>query len=576
MAVTKDYISVQHLLDRIDAEYASVTESISKLQHEAAAGPSELQRLTDQQTQAFVDLAQHYLPELSHRALSNTWIEIRGQIRELYLLKEDRCRGLRENLAEIADRLAQLRPQRNQLRQQFEKARLDHGSKQGNVHKVLRDDPAVVGCLADIEKVDQQIDLALKQLDLAEAEAETKLPAYEESVLFQYLHDRKFGTPEYNEKGLERRWDRWLAKLIDYSNVKKSYKFLHDTPANLQELIHSKRDRYKRLLEKLDLARVAAFKKFGLPEQKGLLDQLGVQLHDVDRQVEQWESKQAEIGSELCELESSHGTYYQRAIEIYRDFLTTLDPEVLKVYAECTDSPVDDQICARTRMISQNIDVQTERDGVFGEQLARLDEYQASIWQLKQKLRYFVHSASLVDDMIEEIPIDAWLKQLRTRTHSPDEIWDTIVQSLIYRAELVLEESAIEVDPESDIIEATFVAATNHPLETADDRLDFDPNRIVLAADKTDFESADLSGGQLDNGFRVFAFCDNRPDATCLISMLDEHSIPCFFHDPVEHGTLTLNCSNSPNQIAIMVKSRRLGDANKLITDLQAAASRRL
>ena len=82
----------------IDNEYASAVESVIELQRAGADGPQQLQTLADERTAAFVELAQHYLPDLNHQTLSGAWFEVRGQIGEIFLLKEDRCRNLRSRL----------------------------------------------------------------------------------------------------------------------------------------------------------------------------------------------------------------------------------------------------------------------------------------------------------------------------------------------------------------------------------------------------------------------------------------------------------------------------------------------
>lgn len=551
-------------MDRVDYEYAAVAESIVKLQRDGAVHPERLQSLADERTKAFVELAQHYLPDLSHKTLADTWHEVRGQIREIFLLKEDRCRILRFRLADVESRRIQLESEQNVLREQHEKARRDYSSKKGNVHKVLREDHEVATCLSEISQVDKQIELALQQLDIAKSEAEKKLPSYEASKLFQYLQERHYGTPQYRQRGLERRWDRWLAKLIDYDKSKKSFDFLSETPEQLSELIDQKREHYKSMLGKLERARACALKKFGLFKQKRLQEKLSIQLRQIDKQLDDVRQAESALRSELCEHQSIHGEYYFQAIEAYRKFLQKLDPEILRVYSECTESPIDDQICARARKINQDIDAETSRSSNVDAICDDRKKYKATLWELGQRLRQHIESSSIEDELIEQMPMDTLLEQLRNGTKTVNELWNAIRKSLIDQAVLV-EKPETEIIPYADLVEATFLAAASESDEpyTA---VKFDPHRVLLAS-KTGEEFVDDYTG-FNGGFRIFAFCELRSDAASLIQFLERHDITCFMHDPEQDGPFTLK-RGPINEVVVMVKDWRYDDASRLISDLQ-------
>lgn len=570
MRATEKYIPIQRLVDRIDYHYASVTESIVKLQRDGSVCPERLQTLADERTKAFVELAQHYLPDLSHQTLANTWQEVRGQIREIFLRKEDRCRTLQFRLTDVESLRTSLEAERQELRAQFEKARRDYCSKNGNVHKVLREDRQVVVCLAEISRIDKQIEVALNQLDIAKSEAEKKLPGYEASKLFQYLQERHFGTPQYRERGIERRWDRWLAKLIDYGKSKKSFDFLNDTPDQLSELIDQKRDHYKSLLGKLEQSRSVALKKFGLSKQKRLHEKLGIQLRQAEEQLDSARQQEHVLGSELCEIESIQGEYYFQAIEIYRKFLQKLDPEILRVYSECTESPIDDQICARARKINLDIDAESNRANDRVLVRDNLKRYKAAIWELGQRLRLHVQSSSIEDGLIEEIPLDTYLGQLRDQSQTLNETWKRIRKSLIYRA-VIVADSETEMNPQADLFEATFLAAaseSDEPQTTVGfDAVPFDANTILLATEtETDphDNSIDFNGG-----FRIFAFFESRDEASSLVLFLERHDITCFVHDPERDGPFTLKQHGQIEDVVVMVKDWRFKDAISLIVDLR-------
>ena len=59
-------------------------------------------------------------------------------------------------------------------------------------------------------RAEQRLTSNEERMEQLHAEAAEKLPSYDNSRLFSYLYDRKFGTVDYRYRGLTRRLDRWL------------------------------------------------------------------------------------------------------------------------------------------------------------------------------------------------------------------------------------------------------------------------------------------------------------------------------------------------------------------------------
>ena len=213
-------VEPRSLLDHLVDQAESTRRSLKTTRQEQVEAPPRLRRLARRRTEAFCELARHYLPELTHEALAVAWVEVRDQIGDVLLRKNDQCRRLRTSLQQARSARQQAERELDSLQQQQEQARLDLAAKTGNYKRELRLDPSVSNCIEQIDKIDKEIERSLSELDTLQSHADRKLPDYEESSLFSYLNDRKFGTPAYQEDGLERRWDRWVAKLIDYEKAK--------------------------------------------------------------------------------------------------------------------------------------------------------------------------------------------------------------------------------------------------------------------------------------------------------------------------------------------------------------------
>ena len=371
--------------------------------------------MASRQTEAFIDLARHYLPDLTHRSLANAWHEVSNQIRDLFLLKNDKRRGLKEKLQQVQSRQQQLQQQLDELGEQLEHEKLVLSCKMGNYRKLLREDPRIKACNQAISNIDDQIESCLRQLDTAQSEAKSKLPEYEESSLFRYLRDRQYGTPAYEGGGLERHWDRWVAKLIDYDSANKSYHHLRTTPTFLKNLIDEKQARYRDLLKQLEETRHQAQEKFGVQKQTEIWQSLSQQVEDQTAAIEQARWEAATLKDEIYQLENINGDYYHQAVEIYRKFLAQLDPQILQVYAACTESPIDDEICARLRSIQGEIDAEQSRANDRSEEVVQQEQYLTDLRDLSQRLR--AHMRQSPADLIFHGPVDlsSLLQQIRRR-----------------------------------------------------------------------------------------------------------------------------------------------------------------
>ncbi len=564
-------IHLQQLLQQIEEETERTLFLIDAARKHNREAPQKIQQWTMEQTEALVELARHYLPGLTHQALAQAWDEVRDQIREVLLRKEDRCRKFRQQRDEVRTRRQQLERETAQLQKELEKARLDLRSKSGNAHKMLREDEAVATCIQSIDAVDAEIDEGIALLDSAHAEAKKKLPEYEACHLFSYLRDRKFGTADYAGRGIERRWDRWVAKLIDYPKAKSSYDYLNGTPTYLQDLIDEKRRHYQSLLKQLDAARKRAMIKFGVGAQNRLWQSLGQQFGSVQQQLEQAEMEEAHVGEQLQQTENIHGEHYHQAIEIYRKFLRDLDPEILRVYAACTESPVDDQICARVRGIQQDIDVEEQRSCEREHKIVQHQKYVSGLHELTWRLRNHLRETPVAAEIDDSFPFSKSLSQLQQQERSPAEIWQQLRTVIAGRCSSKI--NLAETTP----LDASFMAASGRAAEPRGSRSNPDtktpPDR---SGDLLNVVLIDPLENDAEHrvGFRMFAFCRTKSEALAVTTLLDAHGIRSFLHNHAFHHSPTVGGIHSLEEIIVMVEPSRLGDARQIVAQLQREGSK--
>ena len=356
--------------------------------------------------------------------------------------------------------------------------------------------------LEEIESLDEEIECCLAEHERVDADARKKLPAYEESSLFEYLKQERYGTPDYQGRGVQRRWDRWVARLIKFDEAKKSYDFLTDTPEYLKSLIEEKQSRYRSLLEQLKQARHAAASRHGTEQQKRDWKRLCAEVADLDRQIDETKWKSTDLLQQIDELENANGAYYREALSIFRRFLEQLEPEIMRVYAECTQSPVDDEICARLRMIESKIGAEQTSSAENSRRIENLKKEAAALVELSARLRRFELESPEETTLGDEFHVASFLRSVRHQNISPDDAWRRLCESLLLKSDLARGEQLLP-SPKMTPIEASYAAASEFANAIPSNRFFDLSNTVLLSVPDVKDESA----------FSTMAICRSPKEA---------------------------------------------------------------
>lgn len=560
------------VLRQVEAELDAARQRVAFAQRSIPDLADGLRELAEQRTDSFIELAQHYLPDLSHQSMVGSWSEVRSEIEDLLLRKNDQQRGLRKEHAKLESKEQRLQTKLDQLAQKAERAKSALDSKMGNYRKQVRKDPKILELDEAIVRTDRQIELALSQLKIAEVEARRKLPDYEESALFDYLRDRQFGTPAYRARGIERRWDRWVARLIEYKDAKKSFDFLSETPDLMKAMIKEKQVKYLQLLQQLQSAQEDAKNKFGINQQLELWNDLGERLAQTEEEMEELCTEADELHNRLIRLDDAEGKFYREALEVYRRFLMDLEPNVLKVYASCTDSPVDDEICARLRNLQAEFGRAKERSDEHKRAIATEERLVAALHDLTSRLRSHLRSTPGVCFVHVELDMPRLLQSMHATELSVDDVWQTVRRSMIRSGKQIESFPARELGSSTDVakkispLDACYTAASEQEVEVLDpENVTVDPSGILLV----ETADSDIHDDQ-HAGFRILAVSDSRDEAHFLVAHLASHSIPGFVR--TESGdTVYEGRQFESDEYQVVVDSRKYSRAADVLRELQAS-----
>lgn len=334
----------QQLMDA----YKRLTEQLEQDRKSMHDVQEQYEKLDAERDDALRSLAQHYLPELTADAINSTWREVQSDISTLLLQKEDEDRSLQQKLKQLQENRTTTEKALLQATNVLDSAILEQNKVSAVVEKRLQEDTQFVELADRAAIAELALERAESNLHEIDQDAARKLPAYQASKLFQYLYERGYGQKEYRSRGLTRRIDRWLARYIDFTKARQGYDFLKQTPDQMRKIIAEDRRSLNIVMEELERKRDRVADEMGLPEKISLTDRLTRDRQQILQTANFVSESMNEVEDRINDLSDPRGSYYQQAIEIFRQTLVGFKSSDLKKRAEATkDDLTDDQIVAR-------------------------------------------------------------------------------------------------------------------------------------------------------------------------------------------------------------------------------------
>ncbi len=388
--------------------------------------------LNDDRSNALVALAQHYLPELTDQAIEATWSEVRPKLSNLLLQKEDSRRRVQEKLDKVTSEYSDRDQQFVELGRRYDQSCQSQQQIADQVQKRLQDDPQFMQLSDRAAVAEAALERAEANLEEIDQDAARKLPAYDSSTLFRYLHDRGFGTTNYSKRGFTRRMDRALARFIGYQKARQGYEFLRRTPDQMRQIIAEDRQALDTVLDELERRRDIIAAELGLPKIVRQTKSLETERHRLLEAMEQLGAKVDETRHQLDELESNRGPHYRDAVGVFREMLEKHDSHQLQQRAAATSEPTDDQIVARLMGVEMDIEDLDDASRRQSERLVQWQEMIGELGRLIQKFRaaqfdtsrsHFVGSLDIMEEFdraLENGDIDhLWQRVRRAQRWGP-------------------------------------------------------------------------------------------------------------------------------------------------------------
>ena len=214
---------LERTLEKVRLEAAEVEEQLREKEE-------KLHELLAKRGKALVRLGKHYLPELNRKTIQNTFSEIQDQLLQIVERKERRYQQIKGQADRLSARKQICEARLKEIVELIAREEAGLLEKEMSVAEILKKDDVFQKLTTTALQAEERLTRNEERLAEIEQDSKEKLPDYEKSSLFQYMLNRDFGTTKYSSKGWTRRWDQWIARTIDFGELKQSYLFLKKTP----------------------------------------------------------------------------------------------------------------------------------------------------------------------------------------------------------------------------------------------------------------------------------------------------------------------------------------------------------
>ncbi len=374
---------------------------------------------------ALLELARHYLPEMSRPAIEATFVEMRSSLLEVLGRKERTQAELtarRERFINAAAKLEQqLVEVTAQLNEQVRQREILEATVAGQL-ELDAQFPRLTREAALAEEALQKNEARVKELQQS---AREKLPPYQRSSLFQYLLRRKYGEAPEAARGWVRRWDKWVADLIDFPRAKQGYEFLTTMPGLMATEVARRQTEFKLLMQQVEAIEDRYADAAGLTAVREVGQKCGARRDEFLATRETNRKQQLQIEDELRQLDQAQGRFYTEAIQKFEQFLGQTETGVLQTRAQRTPDPRDDEIIGRIAELNRQMNqlqpqiAQGSLDCKLADDLAQGAELVVS---------RFRHNNFDSDrsSFSEALNVTAELARYRDGLLQPEELWQTI------------------------------------------------------------------------------------------------------------------------------------------------------
>jgi chromosome segregation ATPase len=373
------------------------TEAAHKrLGNDLSEAESRLEQLTGERSQSFSKLAEIYLPELGEEAnrLRGQLPEMRDKIEAILWEKRREIQDVEEGLAVNRRSREELEARHQETTSKLEEKAEEREALREKVEAELETIAEHAALVLETQQAKERLLQSKRRMEAAVQERDEKIPAYESNVLFGYLLRRDFGTPEYRGRSLFARLDGWVARKVDFREQRNNYRLLQEVPDVMRKEVDKSEQYLKEKGEELLALEKGVEDRLGLTKVMEEGESLYEERVDLMSRIEQLDQLFSELVTKQKELDDRRGSYYERALREYEEFLQSQSIEKLKSLARSTETRSDDGLALRIETLEQSIAKQGDEVMALVKERSEKGERLKELLELESRFRQEDYDAS--------------------------------------------------------------------------------------------------------------------------------------------------------------------------------------
>jgi hypothetical protein len=421
--------TVYQLLRR---EADSARAEADRARSENASAEQSARALVERKGAALLDLARHYLPEMTRAAIEQTMAGARESLLAVLAEKERAEADLRARSSEAEQRLRACESALDAVTERLNAKVRQREALEAKVAEALKADPDFQRRSELAAKAEADLHRDERRVAELHDEALRKLPAYERSRLFRYLYERGFGTPEYQHRGWVRGLDRWVARLIGFSNARVGYEFLSRTPALVEAEVARRRSAFDELMGQVEALQKQRADALGLTAVLEDGNALGAERDRAVAQRQDAQQRLAAIEAELASLGGTRNRFYEDALERFRAFLAETSTTALAERARRTPEPEDDALVASVLESETALRTLEENRRDRAGRLAAAERRSSELQQIVLHFRASNYDSTR-SYFTDQLDVNEALARLQSGQWSQAALWTVLAQSQRFR-----------------------------------------------------------------------------------------------------------------------------------------------
>jgi hypothetical protein len=266
----------------------------------------------------------------------------------------------------------------------------------------------------------------------SEQEKDEKGQSYRDDVLFMYLWERHYGTPQYQPWPITRWLDAKLARLVGFEDARANYARLQEIPVRLREHAEQKKRDAEAAFEVLRRLDEKAREQDGIVALEAARDKELAVLEAVDARIEEAAGRYRQLLGRKEDFAAGEDEHYRKAVDFVASELRRDDTRELRRDAMATPFPDDDLIVNRLfehEQQAQRLETSlNELKGALRQQHNKLQELESLRSDFRRR-RYDQTGYSFSDGSLIAAMLGNFLNGMLDR----DSLWRVLEQQQRYR-----------------------------------------------------------------------------------------------------------------------------------------------